>query len=41
MFIQVTTTFATNGNVPAIVAVWIPNIVYAGIAAYLLKNAPK
>jgi len=41
MFIQITTTFATNGNVPALVAVWIPNIVYSFIAAYLLKNAPK
>lgn len=41
MFMQVSTTFATNGNVPAMVAVWIPNIVYMGIAAYLIRNAPK
>ncbi len=41
MFMQVSTTFATNGNVPAIIAVWIPNISYMFIAAYLLRNAPK
>ncbi|MEP7265040.1 MAG: LptF/LptG family permease, partial [Bacteroidota bacterium] len=28
MFMQITTTFATNGNVPAIIAVWIPNMVF-------------
>jgi lipopolysaccharide export system permease protein len=41
MFMQVTTTFATNGNMPAVIAVWIPNISYAFIAWFLLKNAPK
>jgi len=41
MFMQVSTTFATNGDVPAIVAVWIPNVVYSFIAAYLIRNAPK
>lgn len=41
MFMQVSTTFATNGNVPAVVAVWIPNLVYAFIAIYLLRKAPK
>lgn len=41
MFMQVSTTFATNGNLPAVVAVWIPNFVYAVIALYLLRKAPK
>lgn len=41
MFMQVSTTFATNGNVPAIIAVWIPNIVYMIIATYLIRSAPK
>ncbi len=41
MFMQVSTTFATNGSFPAIVAVWIPNVVYALIAVILLRNAPK
>ena len=38
MFMQISTTFATNGNTPALVAVWIPNIVYAVIAAILLLD---
>jgi len=41
MFMQVSTTFATNGNVPAVIAVWIPNMVYMVIAAILIRNAPK
>ncbi len=41
LFMQITTTFATNGNFPALIAVWIPNCVYACIAFYLLKKAPK
>ena len=41
MFMQVSTTFATNGNLPAVVAVWMPNFVYAVIALYLLRKAPK
>ena len=41
LFMQVTTTFATNGNAPAILAVWIPNMVYAVIAFFILKKAPK
>lgn len=41
MFMQVSTTFATNGNFPAIIAVWIPNIVYAIVAVFLMRNAPK
>lgn len=41
LFMQVSTTFATNGNVPAMIAVWIPNIVYLFIAIYLMRSAPK
>ncbi len=41
LFMQVSTTFATNGNLPAIVAVWIPNLVFAIIGIYLFKTAPK
>jgi lipopolysaccharide export system permease protein len=41
LFMQVSTTFATNGNLPAALAVWIPNIVYAALGFYLLKTAPK
>ena len=38
MFMQVSTTFATNGDVPALVAVWIPNICFSFIAIYLLRK---
>ncbi len=41
MFMQVSTTFATNGNFPAVLAVWIPNLVFSVIAVYLYIKAPK
>ncbi|MEI7594812.1 MAG: LptF/LptG family permease [Bacteroidota bacterium] len=41
LFIQVTTTFATLGSTPPIVAVWIPNMVFALLSVYLIKKAPK
>lgn len=41
LFQTITSTFAVNGNVPPAVAVWIPNILYAGIAFYLYRKAPK
>lgn len=41
MFMQVSQTFATNGNMPALLAVWLPNIFFSIIAAYLLRSAMK
>ena len=41
LFMQISSTFALNSGMPAIIAVWIPNIFYSGLAAYLLKKAPK
>lgn len=41
LFMQVTTTFATNGNLHPMLAVWIPNILFGLLGAYLLKVAPK
>jgi lipopolysaccharide export system permease protein len=41
MFMQVSQTFATNGNLPAWLALWIPNMVYAVIAIVLLRKAAK
>ena len=41
LFQTVTSTFAVNGNMPPIVAVWIPNILYSFIAFYLYRKAPK
>jgi len=41
LFMQISSTFALNSGVPAIIAVWIPNVLYSALAAYLLKKAPK
>jgi len=39
LFMQVSTTFATNSNLPPALAVWIPNILYMILAAILLYKA--
>ncbi len=41
LFMQVTTTFATKGNLHPMMAVWIPNIFFGILGAYLIKRAPK
>lgn len=41
LFMQVSTTFATNGNLHPMVAVWIPNMVFGLAGLYLIKKAPK
>ncbi|MDR1121741.1 MAG: LptF/LptG family permease [Dysgonamonadaceae bacterium] len=41
LFMQVTSTFAISGYVSPMVAVWIPNLIYAGIGVYLYKKAPR
>jgi len=41
LFMQVSLTFATNANLSPFVAMWIPNLLFAGLALYLLKLAPK
>lgn len=41
LFMQVSTTFATNGDLSPILAVWIPNILFSILALYLIKKAPK
>lgn len=40
-FMQVSTTFATLGNFSPLMAVWLPNIIFSFIAAYLYHIAPK
>lgn len=35
------TVFCTKGNLPASIAVWIPNIVFSLVVVYLYKKAPK
>lgn len=41
LFQTIASTFAINGNMPPVIAVWIPNILYAFIAFYLYRKAPK
>ncbi len=35
------TVFATKGNFPPLLAAWMPNIVFAGIAWWLYRKTPK
>lgn len=41
LFLQVSSIFAVNGMLPPLIAVWVPNILYGGIAFYLYKTAQK
>ncbi|MCD7899252.1 MAG: LptF/LptG family permease [Bacteroides sp.] len=41
LFQTISSTFAVNGSMPPVLAVWIPNIVYTFIAIYLYRKAPK
>jgi lipopolysaccharide export system permease protein len=41
LFMQISNTFAINGSIPPIIAVWIPNIIFSLIAWYLVRIAPK
>lgn len=41
MFQTVSATFATNAGFPAILAVWIPNLVFAVIAYVLYRHTPE
>jgi len=41
LFMQISTTFATNGNLSPALSVWLPNILYLLLATYLIYKAPK
>lgn len=41
LFMTVSTTFAINGNMNPLFAVWLPNIAFALIGVYLYIKAPK
>tara|TARA_B100001250_G_scaffold341039_1_gene308887 strand:+ start:13 stop:1089 length:1077 start_codon:yes stop_codon:yes gene_type:complete len=41
LFMQVSTTFATNSNLSPALAVWIPNLCYMALASVLLYKVPK
>ncbi|MGX5820434.1 LptF/LptG family permease [Chitinophaga lutea] len=41
LFMQFSTVFATKSNLDPLLAAWIPNFVFAGLAFYLYLRAPK
>ena len=41
MFQTTFATFATNANMAPIIAAWIPNIIFALIAYFVYRKAPK
>ncbi len=41
VMMQFSTTFATNANLPPLLAVWLPNIVFGVLSVILLRVAPK
>ncbi|MBL4586624.1 MAG: LptF/LptG family permease [Flavobacteriales bacterium] len=41
LFMQVSQTFAIEGNMPVMLAVWIPNIMYFFLGGFMLYKAPK
>jgi len=34
-------TFSTKGNFPPLIAAWLPNIIFSGLAFWLYKRTPK
>jgi lipopolysaccharide export system permease protein len=41
LFATVSSTFAVNGSLPSVVAIWLPNIVFTSIGIWLYMKAPK
>jgi len=41
LFMKISTVFATSGNLPAILSVWIPILLFGLMAMQLLRKAPK
>lgn len=41
VFQKFSSQFAISGMFPPLVAVWVPNIIFAGVALFLYKTAPK
>lgn len=41
LFLTVSSTFAVSGAVSPLIAAWIPNIIFMGIAAFLYNRAPN
>jgi lipopolysaccharide export system permease protein len=34
-------TFSTKGNFPPLVAAWLPNVIFSGVAVWLYIRTPK
>jgi lipopolysaccharide export system permease protein len=41
LFDRFSTVFSIKGNFPPIVAAWLPNLIFGGIAYWLYRLAPK
>ncbi|MEP7127496.1 MAG: LptF/LptG family permease, partial [Chitinophagales bacterium] len=41
MFQQFSQTFSTNGELPPVIGVWIPNLIFGVVAVFLYLKAPK
>lgn len=41
LFMQISNTFAINGSIAPVIAVWFPNVIFAGVAFLLIRIAPK
>jgi lipopolysaccharide export system permease protein len=41
LFMQITKTFSESSLIPPFVAMWLPNVIFLGIAALLVRYAPK
>lgn len=41
LFMQISTVFASSGAVPPFVAVWIPNLLFGGLAIYLYQRGRR
>ncbi|PKP54076.1 MAG: hypothetical protein CVT92_00645 [Bacteroidetes bacterium HGW-Bacteroidetes-1] len=41
LFMQISTVFATYGNLPPVIAAWMPNIFFVFVGIYLIIKAPK
>lgn len=41
LFMQFSTVFATNGNMNPLLAVWLPNILFAIVGVFVYRMAPK
>ena len=41
LFSTISSTFAINGSMPSLLAIWMPNIIFTAIGIFLYLKAPK